>query len=534
VSASHPLGARAGAAILQHGGNAIDAAAAVQFALNVVEPQSSGLGGGSVLMLYLARGERTLILDGRETAPAASTSNQFLARDGNPAPFDEAHLQGTAVGVPGTLRCLAVALERFGTLPLSDTLAPAITLAEEGFPVNRVLAADLATGAEKLATWPSSAAVFLPNGRPMREGDRLRQPDLARTLRLVRDRGPSVFYEGEVGRALVAAQAQRGGRMTMADLAAYRVRERKPLMGGYRGFRIAAAPPPFAGPTLLHLLQLLEPLGLYASGRGTGPTLHLLLEAMRLAYADRTAYLADSDFAPVPVRGLLDPGYLADRRALIDPTHAGPNPSRGDPCLYEPAARAGYSHFQDGEEGPNTTHFVVVDTEGNIVTCSATIEWVWGTGMIVPEYGFLLNNELTDFDFTPGGPNQIAPAKRPGSSMVPTIVFRGNRPHLALGSPGGARIVASVLQVILNLIEHRMGLQEAIDAARVFSNAYPDFSWEAGIPAETLAALRALGHVPAEGPTRLGAVQAALRGPSDNWIGGADPRREGTVIYVER
>jgi gamma-glutamyltranspeptidase/glutathione hydrolase len=533
VSASHPLAAEAGAQMLRRGGNAIDAAAATQFALNVVEPQFSGIGGGGFMMVYLAGGGQIIVLDGRETAPAASTPDQFLGPDGRPFPFAAAHVQGTAVGVPGTLLNVATALERFGTMSLAETLEPALDLAENGFPINAFLAADIRSSRGKLAAWPDTAALFLPGGRPLQPGELLRQPDLARTFRLIREGGPDVFYRGEIGQALVATHARRGGRMTMDDLASYQVKEREPIIGGYREYQVAAMPPPSSGGlTLLHMLQLLEPAGLRETGHNTAPTLHLMIEAMRLAYADRGRYMADADFVAVPVRGLLDPAYVESRRALIDPARANPAPEPGDPFAYESASAPPVPASATSEDGLHTTHFVVVDGEGNVVSHTSTIEAAWGTGMVVPGYGFLLNNELTDFDFVPGGPNQVEPGKRPRSSMSPTIVLRDGQPVMALGSPGGPTIITTVMQVLLNVLEHGMDLQAAIDAGRVFSSSYPRLAWEAQLEPGTVEALRALGHAPAAAPTRLGSMQAALRGPSGEWTGGADSRREGTVVYV--
>jgi gamma-glutamyltranspeptidase/glutathione hydrolase len=531
---SHPLAAEAGAEMLRRGGNAVDAAAAVQFALNVVEPQFSGIGGGGFLMLYLASTGQTIALDGREMAPAADTPDQFLGPDGKPLPFALAHVQGTAVGVPGTLLNVATALERYGTIPLADTMQPAIDLAQNGFRINRFLASDIADAKAKLATWPATAAVFLPNGQPLAESAMLRQPDLAKTLRLIQQQGPSVLYQGEVGQALVAAQAQRSGRIAMADLASYEVKVRDPIVGTYRGYTVMSmAPPSSGGLTMTQMLEMLEPLDLRSKGQNTPEALHPMIEAMHLAYADRGKYMGDTDFVEVPMVGLLSPEYVATRRALIDPAQANPSVQPGDPWAYEAGAPTVYADVP-GEEGTHTTHFTIVDGAGNIVAYTTTIEQAWGTGMMVPAYGFLLNNEMTDFDFVPGGPNQVAPGKRPRSSMNPTIVFRDGQPVFALGSPGGATIITTVMQVFLNVVEHQMALQDAIDAPRIFSSSYPSVTWEEGLDPATLDALTALGHKPAAMPTVIGSVQAALRGPDGEWTGGADHRREGTVIYVEQ
>jgi gamma-glutamyltranspeptidase / glutathione hydrolase len=533
LAVSHPLAAEAGAEMLRRGGNVVDAMAAVQFALNVVEPQFSGIGGGGFLMLYLpAISPEPLVLDGREVAPAASTADQFLGPNGQPLPFGQAHQQGAAVGVPGTLRNVDTALRRFGTRSLAETLEPAIALADAGFPINRFLASDIASNQQKLASWPATAAVFLPGGHPLQEGAVLRQPDLARTLRLIQQQGADVLYRGEVGQALLEAQAERGGRMTAQDLAAYAVKERSPVVGSYRGYRVFSMPPPSSGGlTMQQMLMLLEPFELRNSGVATSRTLHLLLEATHLAYADRAAYMADADFVPVPLHGLLDPSYVASRRALIELDHASASVQAGDPWAFEESA-APAPAGPISEDGTHTTHFTIVDAQGNLVAYTTTIEQTWGTGTLVPGYGFLLNNELTDFDFVPGGPNQVGPGKRPRSSMNPTMVFDDAGPYLALGSPGGATISTTVTEVLLNVLEHGLSLQDAIDAPRIASSMSPSFTWEDGLTAETMNGLRARGHQPAAAPTTIGSVQAVQRGANGEWIGGADRRREGTVISV--
>lgn len=534
VSTSHPLAAEAGAEMLRRGGNAIDAAAAAQFALNVVEPQYSGIGGGGFLMLYEARTGRTLALDGRETAPAAATPDQFLDRAGRPLSFGQAHMSGQAVGVPGTIRLLETVLARHGRLSLAETLEPAVDLAEYGFPVNGFLAADIASGWGKLAARPASRAAFLPRGQAPRAGYWLRQPDLAGTFRLLQEQGSAAFYQGEIAGAIVAAVGANGGTMSRADLAGYRVQQRAPVWGDYRGYQIASMPPPSSGGlTLLQTFGLIDGYDLWQYGHNSAPGLHRLIEAMRLAYADRAVYMGDGDFAHVPVRGLLHPDYVAERRASIDPRHANRNPQPGNPYAYEPDAVPTLPPASIGNDGQHTSHLVVVDANGNVVSFTTTIEAAWGTGIVVPGYGFLLNNELTDFDFVPGGANQVEPGKRPRSSMTPTIVFQNGEPVFALGSPGGPTIISTVAQVLLNVLEHGMDVQSAINAPRIYAPEYPSVTWEAGVPPATLRGLRAYGHQPIGGASRLGSVQAALRDANGFWIGGADPRREGTVVYVE-
>lgn len=567
VSASHPAAAAAGARMLAAGGNAVDAAAAVQFALNVVEPQSSGIGGGGFMMIHLAKTGETVIVDSRERAPAAARADQF-APGGRTMPFDLASTSGLAVGVPGTLRGVDTALKRWGTQPLAATLAPAIELAERGFRVNRFLAEDIANDGGRTALYPETAAIFRPGGAPLAEGDWLVQPELAKTLKLIAAHGPDAFYRGPLAQAIVQAQRRARpelgdagrGRMTTADLARYAATIRKPLMGHYRGWTLATMPPPSSGGlTMLEMLGLLErfPLGDAAQGYGFGSpkTLHATIEAMRLAFADRAVWIGDDDAAAVPRAGLLHPGYLAARSALIRSDARMDTPQAGDPTPWEAvAAPPKPAHVR--AESPHTTHFAVVDRWGNVVTHTSTIEFTWGSGITVPGYGFLLNNELTDFNFAPAadaaagnpGANDVAPGKRPRSSMAPTLLFRDGRPVYAYGSPGGATIVNSVLNVTLNLVDHGMTLQQAIDAPRVsVTHAAGRVDCEGGltfmqprIPAATQDALRALGHTglgdSGEGCDKtIGSVQAVSLDPAaGTHDGAADPRREGTVVRIRR
>ncbi|MHB1216053.1 MAG: gamma-glutamyltransferase [Thiobacillus sp.] len=567
VAVSHPAAAAAGARMLAQGGNAIDAAAAVQFALNVVEPQSSGIGGGAFMLVHLAKTGETFIVDSRERAPAAARADMF-APDGMAMPFSHASTSGLAVGVPGTLLGIDTALRRWGTRRLAETLAPAIELAEHGFRVNRFMAQDIADNSERIQQQPETAAIFRPRGVPLVEGDWLVQSDLAKTLKLIATKGPDAFYRGPLARAIVAAQqrtrselgAAGKGRMTLADLDRYRVAIRPPLIGHYRGWTLAGMPPPSSGGlTLLETLKLLErfPLGDAAQGYGFGSpkTLHVMIEAMRLAFADRAVWIGDDDAAPVPRQGLLHPGYLAMRAALIDPGSRMDMPQAGDPLPWDSSAAIRPTRARTVPESPHTTHFSIVDRWGNVVSVTSTIEYTWGSGITVPGYGFLLNNELTDFNFVPGadaaagnpGANDVAPYKRPRSSMAPTLLFRDGKPVAAYGSPGGATIINSVLNVTLNLIDHGMSLQQAIVAPRLsVTHAAGQVKCEGGAPfmrphfsIATQDALRTLGHTGlGEAGTEgcrdtIGSVQAVFIDlASGRHRGAADPRREGTVIHV--
>ncbi|WP_295643340.1 gamma-glutamyltransferase [uncultured Methylibium sp.] len=576
VSVSHPLAAKAGADVLARGGNAIDAAAAIQFMLNVVEPQFSGIGGGGFMMIHLARGNKTFAIDGREKAPAAATPTQFVLTDVPVAQrFTIASTSGLAVGVPGTLATVDHALRHWGTIRLSEALAPAIEAAEKGFAINRFLAANIAGDGGRTGFQPETAAIFRPGGVPLAEGALLVQPDLAKTFRLIAKHGPRVFYRGEIAEAIVAAQqrtrtpvaAEGAGRMTLKDLADYRTVIREPIRVDYRGWTVAdMAPPSSGGLTVGQMLEMVErfPIGDAAQGFGFGSatTLHVMTEAMRLAFADRAVWMGDEDFVSVPKVGLLNADYVASRSAMISTTSRMATPAAGNPLPYDTAVdgrkdrRFTPRHDDDEHRPSHTTHYSVVDKWGNVVSFTTTIEATWGTGITVPGYGFLLNNELTDFNFDPAfnattgnpGANDVAPGKRPRSSMAPAIVFKGREPVAAYGSPGGATIINSVFNVTLNLIDHGMSIQQAINAPRLsVTSAAGTISCEGVEPfmqprfnLATQDALRALGHLGlgAAGSNgclaTIGSVQGVVMDlRSGRQYGGADLRREGTVIGLK-
>ena len=584
VAVSHPLAAQAGADVLAQGGNAFDAAAAIQFALNVVEPQSSGLGGGAFMVAYVAKEGRVVVLDGREKAPAAATPTMFGTLG-----FEDASTTGISVGVPGTLQLFSTALKQWGTWTLAKTLAPATALADNGFVVNASLAADIVNtsdrGFQMTNLQPETAALFRPGGVPLKAGDRLRNPDLAKTFRLIAAQGPDVFYKGEVARAIVEAQGRASttgaagaaltqgaaGRMTLADLANYNVAQRQPLMGSYRGYTVATMPPPSSGGiTALQQLKMLEqfPLGDKAKGFGFGEknTLHVLIEGMRLSFADRNTYEGDADFVKVPVAGLLDSSYLATRSALVKLDSALPLTSirPGNPFPRDTALAATGTAARpagDPKEGTHTTHFVVADREGNVVSLTTTVESLFGSGILVPGYGFLLNNELTDFNWPPSfnlatndlGANDVAPYKRPRSSMTPTLLLKDGKPFAALGSAGGARIINAVVQITSNLIDHGMSVEQAIDAPRLSARTSDTVFCETGpftptgftpTPAfspsvvSALNAMRepAIGMSACSGNEANGANLSAQALVID-WntglkYGAADKRRQGTVAGV--
>ncbi len=556
VASSHPLATQAGTTVLEAGGNAFDAAAATQFALNVVEPYFSGIGGGALMVAYLAETGEIMALDGREQAPTSTTADQFQAYAQDPA--HDPTTMGTAVGVPGTLALFAQAVERWGEASLAEALDPAISLAKDGFTVDPELSETIETYEQRLNTWPASAEVFLPGstcaptqagyavvtsatprctgGQALQPGDRLVQADLAGTMEAIQADGPEAFYAGPIAEAIVETVAQREGAMTFEDLAGYEVVERSTVRSAHESpvmgtVELVGMETPSSGVIVQQIVGLVEGLELPATGPSTGTSSHRLLEAMHLAYADRGAYLGDSRHVDVPLEGLLAEAYLDERRALIDPHRANPDPRPGDPWAHQNGTSGAPAEARS-PHGAHTSHFVVVDQAGNVVTVTTTVERAFGTGMVVPGYGFVLNNELTDFDHAPGGPNEPGPGKRPLSSMSPTLVLQDGEPVLALGSPGGRTIVATVAQVLVHVLEHGLGLEEAIQAPRLYSSDYPEVLWETGFTASARAEMEARGHQLADAPSKLGGVQAAQRLDAGAWVGVADDRRSGGVAYA--
>ncbi|MCC6249760.1 MAG: gamma-glutamyltransferase [Rubrivivax sp.] len=576
VAVANPHAAEAGAKILEHGGNAIDAAVAIAYALNVVEPQSAGIGGGGFMLIHLADGQRTFAIDSRERAPAGATPGMFGTLN-----FTQASTSGISVGVPGMVRGTAMAVQRHGKLPLRRVLQPAIELADRGFAATPrfVSSPNCASAASRARVYPETAAYFCPGGAPIPVGAVVTNKPLAETLRTIARHGPEAFYTGEIAHAIVEGQkrASAGGQpgtMTMADLAAYEATRRAPVSGTYRGWTIKGMDSPSSGGlAVMQMLEMIErfPIGDAGAGFGFGSanTLNVMAEAMRTAFADRAVWMGDADFSYVPAKGLLHPTYTALRSGPIAPTaRMSPNPVAGDPRSYDTVAlRRDATLLAQAEPsfagpGGSTTHFVVGDRWGNLVSYTNTIESGYGAGMFAgyyppgcadvscfKSYGFLLNNELTDFNFVPsanpftGKPatNDVAPGKRPRSSMAPTMIFdaRG-RPVAAYGSPGGSTIINSVLNVTLNVIDHGMTIQQAIDAPRLSVTAAGGaIAIDVGNPAAptpfdpaVLTALRTLGHT-VNAPADIGSVQFVAIDPRTGRLyGGADARREGTVIGV--
>jgi gamma-glutamyltranspeptidase/glutathione hydrolase len=520
VVAANPLAAEAGRETLRAGGSAVDAAIATQMVLGLVEPQSSGIGGGAFLLYWSPKSGAVETWDGRETAPAAARSDRFLLPDGKPMRFKEAVLSGKSVGVPGVLRLLEAAHEAHGKLPWARLFEPAITLAERGFPVSERLHKLLAEekDLERIAPW------YQPDGSPLAIGATLVNREYAETLKRIAAEGPDAFYRGRLATDIVAAA---GSDMTVDDLAAYRAKQRPPVCGEYRVWRVCGMGPPSSGG--IAILQILEMLERFELPRFDAQSVHLFAEAGRLAFADRARWVGDADFVDVPVDGLIDRGYLRDRAALIDPERSMGKAMPGDP----PRRHGALPGADPSLSERGTSQISIVDDDGAAVAMTTTIEQAFGARR--PVHGFFLNNELTDFSFEPeedGRPvaNRVEGAKRPRSSMAPTFVFnRDGRLLLVAGSPGGSQIINYVAETLLALLDWGMAPQEAVSLLHVGSRNGPT-EIEAEMPGgDALAdALAARGHTVKR--LEMTSGLAVIRVAPGRLEGGADPRREGVAL----
>ena len=525
VVAQEKLAAQIGADVLKRGGNAVDAAVATGFAMAVTYPRAGNVGGGGFMVIHSSDHNEDVAIDYRETAPAATTPDIFLGADGKPD-IVKSRDSALAIGVPGTPAGLALALEKYGSgkFTLAELLRPAIALARDGFAIADDLADTLPAGQRRLARWPSGAKMFSGgDGKSLHDGDTLVQTDLAATLSAIAEQGPRGFYEGPCAEKLVKADRDAGGIMTLDDLKSYQAVIRAPVRGTYRDYDIVSMPQPSSGGVvLLETLNILEGFPMHDIKQGTAPSLHLLIEAMKRAYADRARYLGDPAFVNAPTSTLVAKDYAAKQRASINLDHATPSSE-----VFSP---------KPPREGSNTTHFSVVDSLGNAVSNTYTLNFPYGVGLVAEGTGVLLNNELDDFTAAPGASNAFGlvgfeanlpgPGKRPLSSMSPTIVLKDNKPVLVTGSPGGSRIISTVLQVIVNVLDYGMDVAAAVAAPRLHHQWLPDeVRIERGFADETLAALSAKGHrlVESSGYSSANSIAATANG----WLGAPDPRTRG-------
>ncbi|MBV8831580.1 MAG: gamma-glutamyltransferase [Acidobacteriaceae bacterium] len=530
VVAQEPIAADVGLAVLEKGGNAVDAAIATGFALAVTHPVAGNIGGGGFMLIRLADGT-TDFLDFRETAPQKAARDMYIGPDGNAT--KDSIFGWRSSGVPGSVAGFAFAQKRFGSKKWADLVNPAARLAADGFTVTRPFAAALANPNSALNQDTESKRIFLRDGNTYKEGETLRQPELAETLERIASQGPRDFYEGETARRLVAAMTAHGGLITAEDLKDYKVIERRPLEGQYKAFHIITSPPPSAGGIgLLQMFGMLDGTGYSDSGADSPKAIHYEAEAMRRFYADRSEYLGDPDYYNVPLKQLLNPAYIAWRRGTIDPTRATPSTLIGPGLPKSVEARVNWY------ESTETTHYNVVDSKGNAVAVTYTLNNSYGNGITVPGLGFLLNDEMDDFAAKPGSPNMfgmigadanaIEPGKRPLSSMTPTIITKANKLFMVVGAPGGSRITNGVMQVILDVLDFGMNPQDAVDLPRFHHQWKPDLLYlESGFSPETETALKNMGYDlrPIDNVARVEAI-VANKGVLE---GGTESRLHGKV-----
>lgn len=520
VASEQGLATQVGLDILKQGGNAIDAAVAVGFALAVVLPNAGNIGGGGFMVLHDDKTGKDVAIDFREIAPTKASRDMYLDNQGNVID-GKSLFTHDASGVPGTVAGMEYALKKWGTMPLSKVLEPAIKLADKGFIVSDVLAQTLKEEKSTLGKWSASKAIFFKNGEPLKSGDLLVQKDLAKSLRLIAKQGAKAFYQGEIATKIAKEMQSHGGTMTLEDLKAYKVVERQPIIGDYRGYKVVTMPPPSSGGVhLIEILNMLEHYPIKEDGVNSAKNIHHMAESMKLAYADRSEYLGDPDFVKIPVTGLTSKAYANERVKTIDDNKARLSSTikPGKPQPYE---------------SDQTTHFSVMDKAGNAVAVTYTLNLNFGSGIVVEGTGILLNNEMDDFSVKPGVPNAfglvggtanaIEAKKRPLSSMTPTIVMKNNKPWLVTGSPGGARIITTVLQSVVNTIDHEMNPAEAIITPRVHHQWLPDeLRVEEGISPDTIKLLQDKGHkVVTKAP--MGRIQI-IQADDSGFYGYSDPR----------
>jgi gamma-glutamyltranspeptidase/glutathione hydrolase len=520
VAAAKPEASQVGVDILKAGGNAVDAAIATGFALGVLEPNATGIGGGGFMIVRLANMKEAVVIDFREIAPHAARPDMYKLDAKGDVVGNASLVGGLASGIPGEVAGLLYAFEHYGSGRISraQMLQPAIDWASKGYTVTYNLSNIIKDNFEVIKKFPACAAIYLKDGLPYEAGETIRNPDLAKTLKLIADQGTDAIYKGDIARRIAAEVQKQGGILTAQDLASYRIQVRKPVMGTYRGYTIMSIPPASSGGThLVELLNILENFDMKAIGYGTPANAHLWAESMKMVFADRSKYMADTAFVKVPLAGLTAKGYAKELSARIALDKSMPSATAGDPSRYESGS---------------TTSFSVMDKDGNMVAVTKSINEFFGSGVVIPGCGFIMNDHMDDFVLKPGTANSIEPGKRPLSSMSPSLVLDPQgRSFLTVGSPGATRIFPTVAQVISNIIDFGMPLQEALDAPRYFQMASGNFNVEGRVSLNTFNKLGPLGHtmtVRDDWDLYFGGAQAVLYDyNSKTLIGGADPRRDG-------
>ena len=523
VVTSEKIATEIGIQVLKNGGNAVDAAVTVGFVMSVTFPQAGNIGGGGFMLVHSAKNNKVIAIDYREKAPSQATKNMFLNATGE-IDYQLSQFSYLSAGVPGTVAGMAMALEKYGTLSLAEALAPAIKLAEEGFVVSHAFSNSIKHRADNFQKYPATAAVFLkPDGSFYEVGDIFIQQDLANTLKTIANKGIKGFYTGKVADLIANDMLQHGGLITTVDLANYQPKLREPVFGTYRGHNIYSMSPPSSGGT--HIVQILNILENYKlTGHNTAANIHLMVEAMKRAYADRAKYLGDTDFVTVPLKGLIAKSYAKKLSQQINKFKASNNIHSGQPTGYE---------------SNETTHYSIIDQDGNAVSNTYSLNFSYGAGIVIKGTGMLINNTMDDFSSKPGQPNAygliggianaIEPNKRMLSSMSPTIVLKDGKPFLITGSPGGSKIITTTLQVILNVIDHNMNIQEAVNAVRIHHQWLPDqIRVEKGLNLDTIKLLTDMGHKVVVKHT-MGAASSILV-KNGLYYGASDPRRFGIAL----
>ncbi|PKH32406.1 gamma-glutamyltransferase [Shewanella sp. ALD9] len=526
VSSQEAIASQIGVDILKQGGNAVDAAVAVAYALAVTLPRAGNIGGGGFMLVHLAEQNKTIAIDYRETAPAKAHKDIFLDEQGN-AVDKLSREHGLAVGVPGTVMGMELALKQYGTMKMAQVIKPAIKLAKDGIVVTSDLSNSLAGLKSRITQWPSSAAIFYhADGSNYQVNELLKQPELAQSLSLIAQKGSKGFYQGETAEKIVSAVQNAGGVMSLTDLANYKVVEREPVRGNYRGYEVVSMPPPSSGGIhIIEMLNVLEQFPIDKLGHNSANTLHLMAETMKYAYADRSEYLGDPDFVTVPVKQLTSKQYAKEIASKIAINKTTPSSE------IKPGKLAPY-------ESDQTTHFSIIDKWGNAVANTYTLNFSYGSGLVAKGTGILLNNEMDDFSVKPGTPNgygliggeanAVQGNKRPLSSMSPTMVMKDGKPFIVTGSPGGSRIINITLQMIMNVIDHNLNIAEATAAARMHHQWLPDFIWvEHTLNRDTISLLEAKGHK-VKVQESIGSTQSIMM-TEQGLFGASDPRRAGSA-----